>query len=48
MHSTGPSEQIHPRPTTVFSPKYLGTTLGMFVLVFMVAFEIMAVTTAIP
>ncbi|MDR4534983.1 MFS transporter [Glutamicibacter sp. PS] len=48
MHSTGPSERIHPRPTTVFSPKYLGTTLGMFVLVFMVAFEVMAVTTAMP
>ena len=33
---------------TIYSAKYLATTLGMFVLVFLVAFESMAVTTTMP
>lgn len=32
---------------TIYAPPYLATTLGMFVLVFLVAFESMAVTTVI-
>lgn len=30
---------------TIYAPQYLSTTLGMFILVFLVAFEAMAVTT---
>ncbi|MGP5679659.1 MFS transporter, partial [Glutamicibacter arilaitensis] len=33
---------------TIYAPPYLATTLGMFVLVFLVAFESMAVTTVMP
>ncbi|MGH3653596.1 MFS transporter [Glutamicibacter sp.] len=33
---------------TIYAPQYLATTLGMFVLVFLVAFESMAVTTVMP
>lgn len=33
---------------TIFSPQHLSTTLGMFILVFLVAFESMAVTTVMP
>ncbi|MFJ2621666.1 MFS transporter [Glutamicibacter sp. NPDC087344] len=45
----------HPSPAdsgskaeTIYAPKHLSTTLGMFVLVFLVAFESMAVTTVMP
>ncbi|WP_313812405.1 hypothetical protein [Glutamicibacter sp.] len=34
-----------PAAQTIFSPQHLSTTLGMFILVFLVAFESMAVTT---
>ena len=34
-----------PGVETIYAPQYLSTTLGMFILVFLVAFEAMAVTT---
>lgn len=37
-----------PAAETIFSPQHLSTTLGMFILVFLVAFESMAVTTVMP
>lgn len=37
-----------PGVETIYAPQYLSTTLGMFILVFLVAFEAMAVTTVMP
>ncbi|QDY66884.1 MFS transporter [Glutamicibacter halophytocola] len=37
-----------PATETIYAPQFLATTMGMFVLVFLVAFESMAVTTVMP
>lgn len=37
-----------PEAETIYAPQYLAMTLGMFILVFLVAFESMAVTTVMP
>lgn len=42
------SRVADPTDLTIYSPKHIATTLGMFVLVFLVAFESMAVTTVMP
>jgi hypothetical protein len=39
------SQSAERAESTIYAPQYLATTLGMFVLVFLVAFESMAVTT---
>lgn len=42
------SRIVAPEVESIYSPKHLSTTLGMFILVFLVAFESMAVTTVMP
>ncbi|WP_121867701.1 MFS transporter [Glutamicibacter nicotianae] len=42
------SQSTERAESTIYAPQYLATTLGMFVLVFLVAFESMAVTTVMP
>lgn len=37
-----------PATDTIYAPQFLATTMGMFILVFLVAFESMAVTTVMP
>lgn len=37
-----------PATETIYAPQFLATTMGMFILVFLVAFESMAVTTVMP
>lgn len=48
MPSNRSSRLSGPTTESIYAPQYLATTIGMFILVFLVAFESMAVTTVMP